>query len=275
MKLESIGADPELFVSSNGRVSSAIGKLGGSKDAPRMIDGYGIQEDNVLAEFSMPPVFILSHAYPAASFVRYVQKGIDTVKAELDKHNLVPTKHTSHSYSPRTLQKYGPSALEFGCDPDYSAYKACVNPAPDCTSTLRTAGGHVHVGYEEAEHSPEVDRMVVKAMDLFLGVPSVLIDPDNRRRELYGKAGAYRSKSYGIEYRTLSNFWIHEAELISWVYKQTTKAVKAAGTIHLILGRIGEAAIEDCINTGDKELARVIVDELNIEMPEIVHAQAA
>ena len=39
-------------------------------------------------------------------------------------------------------------------------------------------------------------------MDLFLGVPSILIDPDTERRKMYGKAGDYRLKEYGRRNKT-------------------------------------------------------------------------
>ena len=276
MRLVSIGADPELFVTNNGTPSSAIGKLGGSKHEPRMIKGYGIQEDNVLAEFSMPPVMLIEHALPRVEFIRTMKQGIETVRAELKKSRLSTTLHSSHSYNPRTLRKYGKAALEFGCDPDMNAYTGLVNPAPDNRSTLRTAGGHVHVGYHMYQMDNEYARMVAKSMDLFLGVPSVLIDPDQRRREMYGKAGAYRLKSYGIEYRTLSNFWIHSDNLIGWVFDQSRVAVEKAHTVNLLMELVGQQAIQDCINTGDKALAEHIIQTVQIQMPqEEQHAQAA
>ncbi len=31
-------------------------------------------------------------------------------------------------------------------------------------------------------------------------------------------AGRYRKPSYGVEYRTLSNFWLNSPELVGWIY---------------------------------------------------------
>ena len=71
-----------------------------------------------------------------------------------------------------------------------------ANPKPKGTSTnLRSAGFHIHVGYE----NPDVDTSLslVRYMDVFLGIPSVVKDKDKKRRSLYGKAGCFRLTDYG------------------------------------------------------------------------------
>ncbi len=45
-------------------------------------------------------------------------------------------------------------------------------------------------------------------MDLFIGITSLFLDDDNLRRSMYGKAGCFRNKSFGVEYRVVRNFWI-------------------------------------------------------------------
>ncbi len=42
-----------------------------------------------------------------------------------------------------------------------------------------------------------------------------MYDKDTERRGMYGKAGAFRPKPYGVEYRTLSNAWLSNDERIS------------------------------------------------------------
>ena len=54
-----IGSDPELFLEdANGKVISAIGKIGGTKKRPKPVKalgkGFAIQEDNVLLEYNTP-----------------------------------------------------------------------------------------------------------------------------------------------------------------------------------------------------------------------------
>src|SRR5690606_24428610 len=120
------------------------------------------------------------------------------------------------------------NALTFGCQPDYNAYTMQTNLRPNTSDeTLRSAGGHIHIGYKDApEYDPEYyipdeERAnIVRALDLFIGVPSILLEPDNKRKELYGKAGAFRPKPYGLEYRTISNYYMEDKKLIEWVYNQ-------------------------------------------------------
>jgi hypothetical protein len=61
----------------------------------------------------------------------------------------------------------------------------------------------------------DLARLWVRITDIFVGIPSVLLDDEasqRQRRILYGKAGTYRMQPHGYEYRTLSNFWsFHDA----------------------------------------------------------------
>lgn len=274
MRMLSIGADPEVFVRNDAGITSVIGHLGGSKYEPRMLNGFGLQEDNVLAEFSMPPV---PYYLGAEQFSASVLKGVRSINAEVKKKGLRTTKGSSHRFSAAELRSFGPKALEFGCDPDRNAYTADWNPTPAADSTIRTAGGHVHLGLDRAlTNDDTIARMMCKAMDLYVGIPSVLLDEDTERRELYGKAGAYRQKPYGIEYRTLSNFWIHKDNFRKWVFHASEDALLAADNINLRIKYFGEQLIQDCINESNTEIALDIVRKMNLRMPVGVnYAQAA
>ena len=55
-----IGADPELFLAdARGKFISAVGLIGGTKKEPLQVPmyetGFCVQEDNVAAEFNIPP----------------------------------------------------------------------------------------------------------------------------------------------------------------------------------------------------------------------------
>lgn len=100
--------------------------------------------------------------------------------------------------------------------------------------------------------------------DVFVTLPALLIDTDERRRELYGKAGSFRFKDFGVECRALSNFWIHSDELIGWVYDQTIKAVETVlnGEAVEYLEKYS-SQVEDAINTNNKELAKELIKKIN------------
>lgn len=72
-------------------------------------------------------------------------------------------------------------------------------------------------------------------MDVFLGVPSIIIDPDTERRKLYGKAGCFRLQPWGVEYRVLSSYMMKNDNFIRYVYKQTMTAVSHRKEISKIL----------------------------------------
>jgi len=106
-----------------------------------------------------------------------------------------------------------------GCQPSLNihdkAATIAVNPA---TFRTRSAGGHVHMGLN-THLIPHAVRLV-PILDVLLGNTCVLIDRDPlaaERRKVYGRAGEYRLPKHGLEYRTLSNFWLRSYQLMSFV----------------------------------------------------------
>lgn len=249
-----LGADPEVFLQDqSGKFISSIGRVGGSKShpfaIPGMPNGYTLQEDNVAVEFGIPP------ASTANEFVDHINK---VVKAGLARLPGLQFSKLSCVVFPED-QMQTPEAFVFGCEPDFDAWNKCVNekPAPP-HPYMRSAGGHVHI---ETTLDP---INVVRACDLFLGVPSVLMDKGEERRKLYGKAGAFRPKPYGVEYRTLSNFWIFDESLIRWVWRNTKRALQDAKE-NIVMGHDYIKAVQECINNGDKKLARKLIKGYNLE----------
>ena len=216
------GADPELFlVNSHGRLVSAVGKIGGTKQCPRPIDDLGaaVQEDNVAVEFNIAP------ASGVREFIRNLYTPLKYIEKYVKEMELSPHIVPSAIFPEDQLEST--QAQEFGCEPDYNVWTGKVNPRPKAKGSLaflRTCGGHLHVSWDEP--TMEQRRDLVKSLDLFLGVPSVLMDSDSRRRVLYGRAGAHRPKRYGVEYRVLSNFWIRSPKAMKWAFEQSTRAVR-------------------------------------------------
>lgn len=254
-----IGADPELFVYENNQLSAGIGKVGGTKERPYHYLGVPIQEDNVLVEFNTRP-----KGLAGLGFVREVNNALNKVREYCQTLGLEVRIETSNKYDLDQLKKYGRGAMEFGCDPDYNAHTRDINPTPDPNTNVRTAGGHIHIGHNN-KGNQLYDMAIVRACDLFMGVPSVLMDDDIDRRSVYGNAGAYRSKDYGVEYRTLSNFWLRSDDYIEWVTVQSRAAVKKAGIIDALV-RKEWPTVTSCINDSDHDKARYLINKFNLEV---------
>ncbi|MOA06442.1 hypothetical protein D3C78_1260750 [compost metagenome] len=133
-------------------------------------------------------------------------------------------------FSDEVMKAQPLEAIELGCDPDFNAWEnGAPNPRPDGAVNFRTGAGHVHIGWgtdfdiNDPDHL-EACIMLTKQLDYYLGIGSLLYDKDTKRRTLYGAAGAFRPKSYGVEYRVLSNAWLQSEELMAWVFNTVQKA---------------------------------------------------
>lgn len=211
-----IGADPEFFLYKDGKPVSAYGLIGGTKDEPIPVKNGAIQVDGMALEFNIDP----------ASTMQEFNDNIESVLSQL--RGVIPPEY-EFSFTP--VAEFGKEyiadqpeqARRLGCDPDFNAYTGRANPAPEADGSFRTASGHIHLGWTQGqdigdpEHI-EACHMMVKQLDMILGMASVVWDPDNRRRSLYGKAGAYRPKPYGVEYRVMSNVWVNVPWMRNFVY---------------------------------------------------------
>lgn len=255
-----IGADPELFIinEKTKKVISSVGKIPGEKGNPYVADdmpaGFGLETDNILAEFNIPPV---SDLVSFVNNIEYMKEYIDKFVKNLDPDYGILCA-ASKTVDKSQLQS--PQAQLFGCDVDYNAYTEAPNPKPEGSKTnLRSAGFHIHIGYE----NPNIDTSVllVKYLDMYLGVPSVIYDKDKRRRSLYGKAGCFRLTSYGVEYRVLSSAMMKDVDTLQFVWKQVQKALAAAsrGT-----NLVDSEYVIKAINESDADLAQRIIKSYSI-----------
>ena len=246
-----LGCDPETFlVDKNGKPISAIGYIKADKwnpmQIPDMPKGFTLQEDNVSLEYGIPP---------AASAQEFIGSINAVMQKSLDYLPELSFSKLSCIIFPEDQMEH-PLAHIFGCEPDFDAWADKENRKPEPPHPfMRSAGGHIHVETEKDGKS------VVRLMDLFLGVPSVLMDTGEDRKKLYGKAGAHRIKPYGVEYRTLSNFWIFSDRLIQWAWDNTQRAVESELDVSVYADRILQAN-----NGNDKVVAKQLVEEFNLEV---------
>ena len=255
-----VGCDPEVFVKNQQSFVSAFGMIKGDKRRPKKVKDGAVQVDGMALEFNIEP------AEDEKTFV----SNIDSVLTQL--HSMVPDQHdiaaeSSADFGWDYIRRQPMKARDLGCDPDFDAYRGGVeNEKPDVNLSTRTAAGHVHIGWTEDKdvsdpHHFDDCILITKMLDATLGVPSVILDKNGaERRKMYGKAGAFRPKSYGVEYRVLSNFWIFSEELQSWVYKNIQLALtklKARQEIDFEQARF-------IINSSDESKARAFCVENGI-----------
>lgn len=220
-----LGADPEVFITKNGVPHSAHGLIPGTKKKPFKVKDGALQVDGMAGEFNINP------AKTKEQFVHNTQSVLEQLAKMLPKDHGILIQPSVH-FDKDHFAAQPAVAKMLGCDPDFNAYTKCANNPPDNKTTMRTAAGHVHIGWGKDMDIGDPNHLdmcydLVKQLDLFLGVPSVLLDKDGKeRRKMYGKAGCFRPKPYGCEYRVLSNFWLKSPELMQWVFDQTMLAVK-------------------------------------------------
>lgn len=221
-----IGSDPEIFIKNeDGVLSSIIGILNGTKDNPIDIGkGCSVQEDNILAEFNIPPAKSLEEF---KNSINYSKDYIETVLAPLGK----VLHYSSSEIVPKEVL-VDPKANIFGCAPSFNVLTESISDV-DTTlfteeqKTMRSSGFHIHIGYDNP--TEEMNDRLVMSFEIFVTLSLLNLDNDKyNRRSLYGLIGDSRSKSYGVECRSLGGYFLKNDESITLVWNQLQKALKFA-----------------------------------------------
>lgn len=262
-----LGCDPEVFVKKDGKPVSAYGLIPGNKSEPYKTARGAVQVDGMALEFNTDPVDQHDFETFNENIVRtkHALKSFLTARND-GKYNLVeiPVMDFDMDY----LQAQPDEAKELGCDPDYDAYTLEPNPRPDGDRPFRTGAGHIHVGWGadipvDNEDHIKICANFVKTLDATVGLYMTYIDREPRRRELYGKAGAFRPKPYGVEYRTPSNVWIRNKPRRLLMHNMINRAIsfQSSGRPFQALTGFYETEIQNIINRGDYNLAGAILQE--------------
>ncbi len=220
----SLGCDPEFFFRSGDKIVGAETVL---PEKGINIPTFGATNkiiiDGVQAEIN-----------PAANTCRAIlSSNIKACFVELDK-TLKEKKITADfsraiEISKESLAVLKEESRKFGCAPSNNQYRTSsgfkietVNPEE---YRVRAAGGHIHLGFNKDSYNykniGKNKEKLVRMLDIILANTCVLIDRDPaniERRKVYGKAGEYRLPKHGLEYRTLSNFWLTSYQLMSFVF---------------------------------------------------------
>lgn len=212
--MRTFGSDPELLLTLKGKPKSAIPVI--KHDAENRIDkgGHQFYYDNVLAECAIKPGS--SRDEVLGNFKEALQ-----IYASL----VSPCRLTAQAcaeFPDKELQDE--AARKVGCAPDWCAYEIKLKDPPTeaiQNGNLRSCGGHVHLGSETLAGDGPEPILAILLLDLFVGTSSLWLDRDPtsaRRRSIYGQAGRYRTKDYGVEYRSLGNYWLVSPQMVGLTY---------------------------------------------------------
>jgi len=200
MKATTIGIEVELAIYHLTR-PVVCSFIPWTKDEPLDIDGTLFHKDASMFEIAMRPCSNgteLDTAYDEAinEVRKLVPSGTDI--------RLEPAVE----YSDSELAS-DPYASVLGCGASQNVYLGTVGMPSEYTNNIRYAGMHVNIAADE-----DMSPVQVLALDATLGLKSVrdweqpYADAIRTRRTMYGRAGEYRIKPFGTEYRTLpSSSW--------------------------------------------------------------------
>ncbi len=254
-----IGSDPEAFLRNRKtqEIVSAIGLIPGSKHEPCPMDGlpagFCIQTDNIMVEWCVPAVNNPIDMY--ANMQKCISYTNSIIPADLEV-----VIQASAFVNPEYLKTR--QAKTFGCEPSFNAWTYNVNQAPSNKTTLRTCGGHIHVGYDNPNDETRI--AIIRAFDLFLNIPSLILDKDDDRKSMYGKAGEFRAKNYGVEFRGLSNYWLQSLSHVKTIFNGIDKAVDFVNADQKIPD-VDQLLIQETINNNDKASAYKLIAKYELD----------
>jgi len=266
----SLGCDPEIFVKSKAKLLPAFDFLP-SKDAGLKVGHPDVElNSGELYWDGFQAEWKLSRGWTCLNFMIMLQQNFlkellkqarardNSAKLSLDSVVKIPTKLMNS-----LLDGY----VELGCMPSYNAYGEERLYVGDPRALLyRFAGGHVHLEVGEKRDNKWYEDLV-KTFDAILGIWAVgaAASFDSPvRRQYYGKAGEHRRPKYalnryGIEYRTLSNFWICSPFVMRMVFELARKVLMDVRYGEKIYWNPIGDEVKAIINEGDVVAARKIL----------------
>lgn len=226
-----LGTDPELFFEQDGEIIGAEKVLpeGGISGA----SGVGkVIIDGIQAELNPAP----SHCREVLA--TNIARCLFSLKAVADQKKVKLSFKQTVQISQKEMDSLSDKSKQFGCSKSENAHQKDLTTGvkDGATYFYRSAGGHIHIGmprttdmysetYKAFKKEPE---RLVQMLDIIVGNFCVLIDRDEGnklRRQTYGRAGEFRLPPHGLEYRTLSNFWLQNYTLMSLVFSLARLAV--------------------------------------------------
>lgn len=254
-----VGADPELFVRKGGKLISAHRMIKGTKLKPFPVDKGAVQVDGIALEYNIDP------ASTVDEFVSHNLIVMDKLKSMLPDQDLNFDISPCADITPEFFKEQPPEAMRLGCDKSYNAFTMTLENVRDIKS-LRTSGGHVHLGWGEninMEDSIYFHKCcsLVRELEVFFNVLTLEhsdIEQEKKRKALYGNSGSFRPKPYGLEYRSLSNFWLKDVKLMEDVFNICQVVYDRVEQDELLQWEYYNVELEDITTEQIQEVKRIV-----------------
>lgn len=282
-----LGCDPEFFFTKNGDIigsekiipegglvyepDSFKGKIDGRHTTRGNMSVSKIIIDGVQAEINPRPNTCRANlANEISCCMRTVYEAIK------NDQSLSCNFEPAVSITPEELKSLSEKSQQFGCSPSKNTKGKSEISIKDASKYYyRSAGGHIHLGSttESVRKALQHPELVIPVLDIILGNTCVLIDRNDsniERRKVYGMAGEYRTPPHGLEYRTLSNFWLRNYSLMSMVFGIAQQCVQLVeydlasktDNVQKLFSLVDMGDIHRAINENNKELAQANFDKV-------------
>jgi len=253
-----LGADIEFFIY-NGKLVTAD-KILKPKRERITSTGYAFF-DGVQAEINPDASFYIYH------FVDNIRKCLIFVSVKYP--NGLFSVSPSVSVDSSILEGCQEQCFNLQCN-ELNVYSGEKSVYPDGhTFMKRFAGGHVHIGYNGLKYQDLMTeykvKVLVKVLDSVLGVMSVAFShskAEMERRKMYGRAGMYWLQIHGLEYRTLSAYWMASPVLSAIILGIARDCFTIALYDEGFLQNFNEKEVVGIINNNDCKKAKKIYQEI-------------
>lgn len=254
----SLGCDPEIFIKRKGVVIGSEKVIKDGQIYTSVGSSNKVIVDGVQAELN-------PSANPCRQSLNYnIQACLRALRDSLGKDDEIDFSQIE-KVTREELLTLSQKAQTFGCKPSFNIDETVpkIMELDPMEYLYRSTGGHIHLG---ASGSPsllkilQTPEQIVPVLDVIVGNTFVLLDRHEgniERRKHYGRAGEYRLPTYGIEYRTLSNFWLRSDILASLAFGLARQAVAMVynGLDKELMALVDYEDIVTAINKNDYDLA--------------------
>jgi hypothetical protein len=237
------GTDPEGFFTCNGKI------IGAEKVIPKKGLGGRVVLDGVQFEIHTHP------SYEVSVMGQGISLAFQDIKRRLDDivgRDVRVCFDGVVEVDQEELDTLSPETRVLGCQPSQNAFGTRPILVDAKTYRKRSAGGHLHLGLTNNRDLYQNRTDLVPVLAILVANTCVMLDRDpgqaERRQLAYGRAGEFRLQDHGLEYRTLSNFWLRHYALMDLVFGLANLSISVVNA--RLQGNDIEQELADVVNIG-------------------------